>query len=93
MQSMKYFVYILTNKSSTLYVGVTNDLIKRMYEHKHSLLEGFTSKYKINKLIYFEQYDEVLLAIQREKEIKGWLRSKKMALVKSKNPLFSEIIL
>jgi putative endonuclease len=82
----KYFVYILSNKSGTLYVGVTNNLERRLYEHKNKLNQGFTSKYNINRLVYFEPTDDVTVAITREKKIKGMLRSKKIELIKTMNP-------
>lgn len=85
-QVMKqFFVYIATNRSGTLYTGVTNDLERRMYEHKHRLVSGFTSKYKIDRLVYFEQTTNVEAAIKREKQIKGWLRAKKTALIETEN--------
>jgi len=81
-----YYVYIMTNRSKTLYMGITNDLQRRIYEHKHHLLPGFTSKYDITGLVYFEETCDVYAAIAREKEIKGWLRAKKIALIESMNP-------
>jgi len=81
-----YYVYIMTNRSQTLYTGVTNNLKRRMYEHKHHLVAGFTSKYQITRLVYFEETFDVYAAIAREKEIKGWLREKKIALIESMNP-------
>jgi putative endonuclease len=76
----------MTNKSKTLYVGVTSDLIKRVYEHKQKLIPGFTKKYNITKLVYYEETNDVKSAIVREKQIKGWLRRKKIALIESSNP-------
>jgi len=67
----RYFVYIMTNKSKTLYLGVTSDLIKRVYEHKHKLVFGFTKKYNITRLVYYEETNDVMTAIGREKQIKG----------------------
>jgi putative endonuclease len=81
-----YYVYIMTNRSKTLYTGVTNNLQRRMYEHKHHLVAGFTSKYSITRLVYFEETSDVNAAIAREKHIKGWLRAKKVALIESSNP-------
>ncbi|NEP09397.1 MAG: GIY-YIG nuclease family protein [Symploca sp. SIO2C1] len=81
-----YYVYILTNYSKTLYTGVTNNLHRRVYEHKKKLIPGFTQKYNINQLVYYEETSEVIEAISREKQIKGWLRAKKIALIESKNP-------
>ena len=73
----QYYVYIMTNRSRTLYTGVTNELERRVYEHRNHLVPGFTSKYNITRLVYFEDTPDVLSAIAREKQIKGWLRAKK----------------
>ena len=82
----QYYVYIMTNKTNrVLYTGVTNDLKRRVYEHKKKLLEGFTKKYNIVKLVYYEICDDIEGAIAREKQIKGWLRRKKVALIESLN--------
>ena len=95
---MKYYVYILTNKNhNVLYTGVTSNLIKRVYEHKnHFDKDSFTSKYNVTKLIYFEETTEVKAAIEREKQIKSWSRSKKLGLIFEMNPnwvdLYSNII-
>jgi len=80
-----YYVYILSNRRRTLYTGVTGDLYRRMYEHRHHVLEGFTKRYNVTQLVYLESFTEVLAAISREKQIKGWSRSKKIALVRSVN--------
>ena len=80
-----YFVYIMTNRSGTLYTGLTSDLERRVYQHKHKLIPGFTSRYRINKLIFYEMTSNVEAAIAREKQIKGWLRKKKLALVATIN--------
>jgi len=81
-----YYVYLLTNwNNKVMYVGVTNNLERRMYEHKHKLVEGFTQKYNIDKLVYFEQTRDVHAALEREKEIKKWRREKKNALVLKDN--------
>ena len=82
----QYYVYIATNKSKTLYVGVTNNLERRMYEHKEKLTSGFTSRYNITMLVYYEVTSDVYSAISREKQLKGWLRSKKIGLIESMNP-------
>jgi len=82
----QYYVYIMTNKSKTLYIGVTNNLNHRVYQHKQKLVPGFTSKYKINKLVYYETTGDINSAIAREKQLKGWLRSKKIVLIQSMNP-------
>jgi len=87
----QYFVYIMTNKSRTLYVGVTNDLERRVYEHKHKLVPGFTQRYNITQLVYFEQTNDINSAIAREKQIKGWLRRKKIALIESVNPIWRDL--
>ena len=81
----------MTNKSGTLYTGVTNNLERRIYEHKHHLVKGFTSKYKIGKLVYFEETNDIHAAISREKQIKGWLRKKKIALIESINPGWKDL--
>jgi len=86
-----YWVYILTNQSNTLYIGMTNDITRRIYEHKNKLISGFTKTYNINKLIYFEEYDNPNDAIAREKQLKNWSRSKKITLIKKRNPNFVEI--
>jgi len=87
----QYYVYIMTNRSKTLYTGVTNDLIRRVYEHKNKMVEGFTKKYNITKLVYFKETEDIQAAILREKQIKGWLRSKKMALIESVNPQWKDL--
>ena len=83
----------MTNKSRTLYTGVTNDLERRVYEHKEKLVAGFTTKYNINRLVYFEVTEDVETAIAREKQIKGWLRTKKIALINSVNPEWRDLSL
>ena len=88
-----YYVYIMTNKSRTLYTGVTNNLERRVYEHKHKLVAGFTSKYNITKLVHYEETNDVQEALVREKQIKGWLRSKKIALIESENPEWKDLSL
>ena len=89
--SKEYCVYIMTNKSRTLYTGVTNNLMRRVYEHKNKLIPGFTSKYNIKNLVYFETTPSVHAALEREKQIKGWLRAKKIALVESINPQWKDL--
>ncbi len=86
MSERTYYVYILSNVHRTLYTGVTNDLARRLHEHKHGLVPGFTSRYGIDRLVYFETTSDVGAAIEREKQIKGWLRAKKLALIESANP-------
>ncbi len=87
-----YYTYIMTNKrNGTLYTGITNDLERRVYEHKHKLVKGFTSKYNLMRLVYYEDTDDVSAAIAREKQIKGWLRRKKLALIESMNPEWKDL--
>jgi putative endonuclease len=83
----------MASRSRTLYVGVTNDLKRRAYEHKEKLVPGFTAKYKIERLVYFELTEDVHAKISREKQIKGWTRSKKVALVDSVNPTWKDLSL
>ena len=87
----EYYVYILTNRSGTLYVGMTNDIARRMIEHKEGRGSKFASKYRISRLVYYESTNDVLSAIAREKQIKGWLRSKKIALIESVNPEWRDL--
>ena len=87
----EYFVYILTNKSRTLYTGVTGNIESRVFQHKHGQGSTFTSKYKITKLVYYEPFSKILDAIAREKQIKGWLRTKKIALIESMNPDWEDL--
>ena len=87
-----YFVYFLTNKTNTvLYIGVTNDLKRRLYEHPNGLMEGFTKRYRLTKIVYYEAYQDVALAIAREKQLKRWTRAKKEALIRQQNPAFDDL--
>ena len=88
---MTYFVYILTNKSNTLYVGVTNNIKRRMQEHVQELVPGFTARYHLHILVYYAQFDRIEEAIAAEKRIKGWTRKKKIVLIKSTNPDFNDL--
>ena len=90
---MRYYVYILTNRNNTvLYTGVTRDLLRRVYEHKNNAdPKSFTAKYKVHKLIYFEETCDIDTAIEREKQIKSWSRDKKIALVYESNPKFYDL--
>ena len=90
---MTYYVYILTNKNkNVLYTGVTNDLVRRIYEHKqHFDRESFTAKYKVDRLIYFEETSDVEAALEREKQIKSWKRDRKLALIMESNPRFLDL--
>ena len=86
-----FFVYLITNKSRVvLYTGVTNDLIRRLSEHQQGEIGGFTKRYKVNRLVYYETFEDPNDAISREKEIKGWRRNKKNALVETLNPKWSD---
>ena len=87
----QYCVYIITNHSKTLYIGVTGNLKKRIREHKQKLAEGFTKKYNINKLVHYEQTEDVLSAIAREKQLKRWRREKKINLIERENPLWLDL--
>ena len=91
MNERTYCVYLLASKSKRLYIGVTNNLERRVYEHKSKLVDGFTKQYNIDRLVYFEQTTDVLSAITREKQIKGWRRSKKIALIESINPIWEDL--
>ncbi len=91
MVRKQWYVYIMTNNSSTLYVGMTNDLQRRVYEHKHKRVPGFTSRYNITQLVYYEVYGRPIHAIEREKQIKRWRREKKIALIRSENPRWLDL--
>ena len=92
MRTQVYYVYILTNKHhNVLYTGVTNDLERRCYEHKQKKIKGFTKKYNVDKLIYIERFDLIDLAIEREKQIKGFPREKKIALINQFNKDWKEL--
>ena len=88
---MSYYVYIMTNYSRTLYIGVTNNHERRVYEHKNKLVAGFTARYNITILVYFEETPDVLAAIAREKQLKGWRRERKPALIESLNPQWRDL--
>ncbi len=88
----KGYVYLLANKVNTvIYIGVTSNLAKRIWEHKKKLVEGFTKKYNVDKLVYYEIFELVVDAIKREKQIKGWVRKKKVDLVESLNPNWNDL--
>ena len=89
--SKTYYVYIMTNRSKTLYTGMTNDLRRRVYEHKTGQGSIFTRKYNIKYLVYYEETPDVNTAIAREKQIKGWLRRKKIALIEAHNPEWKDL--
>ncbi len=87
----QYYVYIMANRSRTLYTGMTNDLERRVWKHKHMVKEGFTRRYLVDRLVHYEATGDVLSAIAREKQIKGWSRSKKLALIESANPRWRDL--
>ncbi|MGA2137691.1 MAG: GIY-YIG nuclease family protein [Verrucomicrobiia bacterium] len=87
----QYYVYILVSKSRVLYVGLTNDLERRLFDHRQKIIEGFTSKYNVNRLAYYEYFENIRDAIAREKQIKGWRREKKLALIESMNPQWRDL--
>lgn len=91
MYDKSYYVYILSSESGALYVGVTNNLQRRIWEHKNDIIKGFTQKYQCHKLIYFEDTGNIESAIAREKQLKNWNRSKKEFLIKTKNPHWNDL--
>jgi putative endonuclease len=93
MKDYQYFVYIMASESGTLYIGVTNGLVKRVWQHKNDQIEGFTKKYACHKLIYFEETSDINSAIAREKQLKKWSRRKKEFLIKTLNPTWKDLSL
>ena len=91
MGDRTYYVYLLASKSRRLYVGVTNNLERRLFEHKSKKIDGFTKQYNIDRLVHFEQTSDILNAIAREKQIKGWNRSKKISLIEAGNPGWEDL--
>ena len=91
MVKKRFYVYILSNEAGMFYVGVTNNLVRRVWEHKNKVVEGFTKKYNITKLIYYEEFLDSLNAIEREKQLKNWSRQKKVMLINKVNPKFEEL--
>ncbi len=87
----QFWVYIVASKSGTLYIGITNDIDRRMAEHKSGEFEGFASKYGCNRLVYYEKYQDAHRAIGREKQLKGWRREKKINLIESQNPRWADL--
>ena len=87
----QYYVYIMSSKSRALYIGITDDLIRRVYEHKNKLIGGFTKKYNITRLVYYEMTSDIQTAIQREKQIKGWVRSRKITLIQTANEEWKDV--
>ena len=86
-----FYVYIMSSKSRVLYIGITNNIYRRVWEHQHDELPGFTSKYRVHRLVYFERFQYVSHSIAREKAIKGWLREKKVALIEGENPIWEDL--
>ena len=86
-----YYLYIMANRSRTLYCGFTNDLARRVHQHKTMAMDGFTRRYLIDRLVYFEEAKDVRDAIAREKQVKGWTRAKKIALIESMNPEWEDL--
>ena len=87
----KYYVYIMCSRSGTLYIGMTNNIYRRALEHKGGQIEGFSSKYQCDRLVYYEAFDDVHKAIGRENQLKGWIRAKKIALIESLNPRWQDL--
>jgi putative endonuclease len=87
----RYWIYIIASRTGTLYIGMTNNLERRMWEHKTSHSVGFSQKYRCDRLVYCEGFDDVLKAIDREKPLKGWRREKKIALIESRNPRWEDL--
>ena len=86
-----YYVYLMASRSRVLYTGVTNNLARRINEHKRGLIPGFTSRYRVTRLVYFEEFADVRVAIAREKEIKGWVRMRKLRLIEERNPTWADL--
>jgi putative endonuclease len=86
-----YYVYVLSSESGVLYIGATNDLARRVYEHKHRLVPGFTSRYNVAQLVYFEQTSDVSADIARERQIKGWRRARKVELIRAMSPEWGDL--
>lgn len=91
MREHEYFVYIVGSNSGTLYIGMTNSIYRRALQHKRGEIEGFASKYGCQRLVYYEGFDDVRKAIDREKQLKRWARRKKIALIESKNPRWADL--
>ena len=90
-ESYRFYVYILASSSGTLYIGVTENLHKRVWQHKNHVTKGFTSTYNVHRLVYFEEFVDVRNAIRREKQLKGWTRQKKIALFEQQNPKWIDL--
>jgi len=87
----QYFVYIMANNTKMIYIGVTSDLKRRVFQHKQKLIPGYTAQYNLTQLVYFETTSDIKAAIAREKQLKGWLRKKKLALINSLNPNWNDL--
>ena len=91
MAMRQFCVYIMASRSRVVYVGVTNDLVRRVHEHKNGVNPGFTKKYRVKRLVYFEEFRSIRVAIAREKELKGWIRSRKIELIERHNPTWEDL--
>jgi putative endonuclease len=91
MEERTYFTYIVASRSHTLYIGMTGDLLRRIFEHKQKKYEGFSATYNCNRLVWFERFASPDGAIQREKQLKGWIRAKKIALIEKSNPTWNDL--
>ncbi len=91
MTAREFYVYILSSLSRVLYVGVTNDLNRRVYEHKQKAVPGFSAKYNVNRLVYFEEFGDARSALEREKQLKRWSRAKKITLIEANNPSWRDL--
>jgi putative endonuclease len=91
MRDHQYFVYIMSSRSGTLYIGITNSIYRRALQHKGEEIEGFTKKYHCTRLVHCESFDDVHRAIGREKQLKGWTRARKIALIESRNPRWADL--
>ena len=91
MHAGSYFTYIMASRSHTLYIGITGDLEKRVFQHKWKEHDGFTARYNCDRLVWYESHDQVAKAIAREKELKGWRRARKIALIESMNPIWNDL--
>ena len=87
----RFYVYIMASKSRVLYTGVAKSLVRRVWQHKNDVLEGFTKRYRIHRLVYFESFDDIRTAINREKQVKSWPRAKRVALIEALNPTWEDL--
>jgi putative endonuclease len=91
IREYRFYTYILGSISGTLYIGMTNNLVRRIWQHKQHEVAGFTARYGVNRLLYFESFDDVRTAINREKQLKGWTRQKKIGLIEARNPSWIDL--